>query len=1038
MLCCYRLMCRAFAAPRAIVADAYAMRARGGKREGAGGAGVFTAWRVSVLMVACAAVIGLAQPAAGQFTCATATPVGLSVPIAGNNVASPGDGIGGQCVSTSRAVWHSFVASISGTYTISLCGSSFDSVITLYGEQCGTQVLACDDDTCGTNALVVFPLVAGQGYKVRVSSKNSSPGGAYELRITEPSTSPATNDSCGLAQVLVPNSTTRTGNLGAGGTDITPSCGTSDTSDVWYSLIPSTSGVHRVEVCATGFKPVVSVHSGCLGGAVQACDAAGAVPGCDAGTSAAVNFSATPGSPALIRVAGLRGSAGSFTIAAYTARPNDLCANAQALAVDVSTAGQTTPILASESVVSCATSSADVWYRITPANSGLYGVTLCGANFDSVLSVHSSCPSQPGSSVLACNDDVCGTASALVTPMTAGTTYWIRVAGKTAPGGLVAWGSFNVLVQQQSPTNDQCTTPAVLQLGVPINGDNIGATGTDLTFCGSGDSKDVWYSFTAPSAGQYEFNTCGSELATVLSVLTACGGAVVGCSDGDAVFCGPGTGARVTLSLSAGVTYRVRVAGLGGAEGTFTLAVARTSPSNDSCASAAAITVLTPIAATVTGAGSSGVTACGAGDGPDIWFAFVAPVSRYFRIDTCGSTLDGVVSVYPGCSLSVQLACAVNSIGACPGAASGASAVAYFDAGVSYRIRVAAVAGSTSGGSVRLLVSPIAPPNDTCDGAAPLVLTETIYGATSGAVPGAGAAPCATGDELDVWYTFTPPATGTYQINTCAASTLDTVITLHESCGGAAVACNDDAPAICGIGSGGSAVTMRLSGGTPYFVRVAGVGGASGAFYITASLAAPANDTCDQAQSIGNEAVVFDTLAATTDPVFIDGSCTLGFNLISNDVWFRYSATRTTGVTFSTCGATFDTVIAIVDPSSSPGGACPIGTMSVLTCNDDFACFVGVPNVTPQSQVTANVTAGQAYLVRVGSRLGATGNGLLRVTPLACPCDINSDDALSLDDLFAYLARFFDGTGDFNGDGSVSTQDIFDFIACWFSRPAGC
>lgn len=65
----------------------------------------------------------------------------------------------------------------------------------------------------------------------------------------------------------------------------------------------------------------------------------------------------------------------------------------------------------------------------------------------------------------------------------------------------------------------------------------------------------------------------------------------------------------------------------------------------------------------------------------------------------------------------------------------------------------------------------------------------------------------------------------------------------------------------------------------------------------------------------------------------------------------------------------------------------------------------------------------------------------VRVTqpqPPTCECDVTGDNALSVQDIFDYLAAYFASNmvvGDFNGDGSISVQDIFDYLACYFT---GC
>jgi hypothetical protein len=57
--------------------------------------------------------------------------------------------------------------------------------------------------------------------------------------------------------------------------------------------------------------------------------------------------------------------------------------------------------------------------------------------------------------------------------------------------------------------------------------------------------------------------------------------------------------------------------------------------------------------------------------------------------------------------------------------------------------------------------------------------------------------------------------------------------------------------------------------------------------------------------------------------------------------------------------------------------------------------------------------------------------------PPACPADFNGTGGLSVQDIFDFLAAYFNGdlAADFNGVGGLSVQDIFDFLAAYF---AGC
>ena len=56
---------------------------------------------------------------------------------------------------------------------------------------------------------------------------------------------------------------------------------------------------------------------------------------------------------------------------------------------------------------------------------------------------------------------------------------------------------------------------------------------------------------------------------------------------------------------------------------------------------------------------------------------------------------------------------------------------------------------------------------------------------------------------------------------------------------------------------------------------------------------------------------------------------------------------------------------------------------------------------------------------------------------LGCRSDFTGDGAVTVQDVFDFLAAWFAGSAraDFNGDNTVSVQDIFDFLAAYFE---GC
>ena len=211
----------------------------------------------------------------------------------------------------------------------------------------------------------------------------------------------------------------------------------------------------------------------------------------------------------------------------------------------------------------------DVFFSfVAPATDG-YTFATCGssAEFDTGIEVWDGCP-DAGGFQLACNDDCPAStafASLVSADLTAGTTYIIRVGGWNG-----ATGTTELLVSQGAPVgppNDNCADATVAIVGnnpFDTNGSTTdGPNPTDVS-CGAFGSSffnDVWFSFTAPAAGNYTVSLCSAATwDTRLDIYDGCGGTIVVCNDD---FCG--LTSEVTLAATAGTSYRIRIGGYGAA-----------------------------------------------------------------------------------------------------------------------------------------------------------------------------------------------------------------------------------------------------------------------------------------------------------------------------------------------------------------------------------------------------------------------------------------------------------------------------------------
>jgi len=274
----------------------------------------------------------------------------------------------------------------------------------------------------------------------------------------------------------------------------------------------------------------------------------------------------------------------------------------------------------------------------------------------------------------------------------------------------------------------------------------------------------------------------------------------------------------------------------------------------------------------------------------------------------------------------------------------------------------------------------------------------------------------------DVWFTFTPATSDNYTLETCTgAGAFDTGIEVYDACpenGGVLLGCNDDGT---GCPNFSSNLSIALTGGVTYTIRVGGWQGATGATDLNISAGGGgggvANDTCETASDLAVGSTPFSTVGATG----LTPACTkFGSSNVYNDIWYSYTADGNGDCTISLCGASYDSKIAVFDGCSG----------ALLACNDDFCAL--------QSELTFAATCDTTYKVCVGAwGVGGFGSGNIVLTQagkcsVPCPADFDGDGFVSAADLSALLGNWGNsGTGDIDGDGFVNAADLSALLATW-------
>jgi hypothetical protein len=298
--------------------------------------------------------------------------------------------------------------------------------------------VACNDDACGIRSEVTTSVAAGTLYFIRVAGF-STQRGHFAMMLTGPGCIPGDCnanrrlDACDLAA-----GTSHDCNANQTLDECDIASGASRDCDA--NAVPDECEVGLSQDCnANGTPDVCDITSGAsldcnsnarpdecdlAGGTSQDCNLNRRPDECDigAGASADCNGNGTPddcenGGPP------------------PAAEAQDACGRARQICPGVIYTGNTLSA-ANDGSAACGSSEEanDVWYRYTPARSGMLTVSLCGSSYDTVLSIHAGCPGTEDNE-LACVDDACDYQSEVTIAVTEGTVYLFRISGYSGDTG---------------------------------------------------------------------------------------------------------------------------------------------------------------------------------------------------------------------------------------------------------------------------------------------------------------------------------------------------------------------------------------------------------------------------------------------------------------------------------------------------------------------------------------------------------------------------------------------------------------------------
>lgn len=418
-------------------------------------------------------------------------------------------------------------------------------------------------------------------------------------------------------------------------------------------------------------------------------------------------------------------------------------------------------------------------------------------------------------------------------------------------------------------------------------------------------------------------------------------------------------------------------------------------PANDDPCSATSLTVGSSCSLTSgTTVGSTntsgyGTPSCSAYSNRDVWYSFVAPASGSVTIETATGTItDGAMSLYagPDCSTLSEVTCdddggaglmpLINASGLTAGATYYIRFWRYSSGTGTFGICVYDASSGGGGGPAN---------DDPCS--ATVLTVDTVCTYTTGTntdatnTSGVPAPGCASYSGGDVWYTFTVPSSGSFEINTVAGTLTDGGMAIYSgTCSSLSlVVCDDDSgpglmPYIAASAAAGTTLWIRFwefSNDTEGTFQIC----------VTDPVASAENNDCVTATQICTTSSFDDNSAgdgSVTDITSANAGC-LSVEHQSSWYYFQIETGGTLTFTIDPDVNSDDFDFGVWGPASScPPSATPTrcswsastGNTGLNTTASDVSEGAGGDKWVQQM----NVTAGEIYILCVDN-FSATNNG---------------------------------------------------------------
>jgi len=489
---------------------------------------------------------------------------------------------------SSSNIWYVYTATQSGGLTISLCGSSYDTILAVYdGSNCPPKLedmLRCNDDFCGRQSEVEFAVTAGHQYLIEIGGFGSNAGPGVMTISHEmfsngtPSGTPSNDDRDDAG--YFDESTERTFDTTYATFDGPGLC--MEGPNIWYIFSADFTGNVTVSLCGSSYDTKLAIY-----------DSSGWYPDSNdliecnddfCGTDAQITFMAVAGNHYLIEVGGYSDETGQGVLNISTGwgpgePTNDDCYNATAVGNVTNLPFDTTH--ASPDGPGYYNTSDNIWYRYTAPYTCDVTVDLCSSSFDTVIVIYDGWDCTPAyTDMIARDDDSCGLyglRSKVSFAAIAGHHYLIEIGGATGSD----WGPGLLTISCEgwqpwppSPppsSNDDCYNARSIS-----NVTDLPFNTTNATFDGPGGcmaSPNIWYRYTATGTGDVTVSLCGSSYDTKLAVYNRVNcppssSNLIECNDD---FCG--WQSEITFAAIAGRQYLIEVGGFGSESGQGVISV---------------------------------------------------------------------------------------------------------------------------------------------------------------------------------------------------------------------------------------------------------------------------------------------------------------------------------------------------------------------------------------------------------------------------------------------------------------------------------